>query len=71
MASQLFQSNYPPACAYCEHSKATADEQMVLCPFKGIVSLQFSCRKYIYNPCKRVPTVRFIANTYTKKDFMI
>lgn len=33
-----------PACAYCTHGSPAADQKMVLCKNRGVVSPYFACR---------------------------
>ena len=35
-----------PACAYCTHGSPSADQKMVLCKNRGVVSPYFACRKF-------------------------
>ncbi|MEE1356574.1 MAG: hypothetical protein UHG68_03305 [Clostridia bacterium] len=42
-------------CAFCEHSTATYDKDRMLCEKKGIVYAGYVCRKFRYDPQKRVP----------------
>ena len=42
-------------CAMCEHAEIIFDEDNVLCEIRGIVAGTFCCRKFIYDPLKRVP----------------
>lgn len=42
-------------CALCEHSEIIFDEENVLCELHGIVPGAYRCRKFIYDPLKRVP----------------
>ena len=50
----LFRKNIEKSCAYCIYgTKLNEDE--VLCIKKGVVSLTKKCRKFSYDPCKRVP----------------
>ena len=44
-----------PACAYCTHGSPAADQKMVLCKNRGVVSPYFACRKFRYDPLLRVP----------------
>ena len=47
-------------CALCEHSQKSYFEESYLCEKKGIVSAGHVCRKFSYDPQKRVPTkIRF------------
>jgi len=50
----LFQKNIDPRCAYCKRC-VPLDEDQMLCAKKGIVSPAGSCRKFKYDPLKRVP----------------
>ena len=50
----IFRKNVEPACAYCKHS-APAGEDSCICVKKGIVSLWDSCRRFSYDPLRRVP----------------
>ena len=47
-----------PACAYCTHGSPAADQKMVLCKNRGVVSPYFACRKFRYDPLLRVRTGR-------------
>ncbi len=42
-------------CEYCEHAVLINDEENVLCGKKGIINRSSSCRKYVYDPLKRIP----------------
>ncbi len=48
-------------CAYCEHATFTCQEEKMLCDKKGIVFTGYKCRKFSYDPQKRVPSKKFIA----------
>lgn len=50
----LFRKKMPRACAYCIHG-AKLNESEILCKRKGIVSVDSCCRKFEYDPCKRIP----------------
>ena len=50
----LFEKDIEPRCAYCKRG-ALLDEDQVMCVKKGIVSPAGSCRKFKYDPLKRVP----------------
>lgn len=50
----LFRKKIERSCSYCQHGTKLDDEQ-VLCIKKGIVSSCGSCRKFTYDPCKRIP----------------
>ena len=50
----LFRKKMPRSCSYCQHGTTLGEEQ-ILCTKQGIVSVFYNCRKFKYNPCKRVP----------------
>lgn len=50
----LFRKKIPRSCLYCQFSARINDEQM-LCTKKGIVSADSQCRKFRYDPIKRIP----------------
>ena len=42
-------------CIYCENATVIADDENVLCSLRGIVNKEFCCKKFAYDPLKRVP----------------
>lgn len=50
----LFRKNHPKFCEYCANG-VKLDDELVLCSKRGITSARKKCRKFIYDPCKRVP----------------
>ncbi len=50
----LFRKKIEKYCTYCAHA-AKIDESTCLCAKKGIVSSSDHCRKFKYDPLKRVP----------------
>lgn len=51
---KLFGNNIKPSCKYCELGKAVGDDR-ILCSKMGEVKTYDSCKKFVYNPLKRVP----------------
>lgn len=51
----LFRKKITPYCSYCQWGTAM-DETQVLCIKKGVVSADSKCRKFRYDPCKRIPS---------------
>ncbi len=45
----------PCVCEYCEHAALLNDEYNVLCGKKGIVNRGYTCKRFAYDPLKRVP----------------
>ena len=50
----LFRKKIERSCSYCIHATAL-DEDTALCMKKGVVLLEGKCRKFSYDPCKRMP----------------
>ena len=50
----LFSKKIEPRCAYCQRG-ARLSEDKVMCLKKGIVSAASQCRRFQYDPLKRVP----------------
>lgn len=50
-------SELPRACAYCSNASPLLNEDMMLCRKSGIVAAGGSCRKFRYDPLKRVPSL--------------
>ena len=50
----LFRKRIDRACSYCVHG-AALDDDSILCSKRGLKRSDDSCRKFKYDPCKRVP----------------
>jgi len=50
----LFRKKIERSCSYCLYGTKLEDDQ-ILCSKKGIRSAYLSCRKFKYDPCKRIP----------------
>lgn len=50
----LFRKDIPKSCQYCIHG-SFCDEGLILCTKKGVVQDDHKCRKFKYDPCKRIP----------------
>ncbi len=55
MRNRLLRANMPPACATCVHAVRLTEEDM-LCRKRGAVHESYHCRRYSYDPLKRVPS---------------
>ena len=42
-------------CAHCEKAQPLADGDTMLCERSGVVSCGHVCRKFKYDPLKRIP----------------
>ena len=50
----LFRKKIERSCAYCAYG-TRLDDCMILCSKRGLKSEGNSCRKFHYDPCKRIP----------------
>lgn len=50
----LFRKEIERSCEYCTNG-TVIDEEQVLCIKRGVVPLSSKCRKFCYDPCKRIP----------------
>lgn len=68
----LFSKKVPRSCRYCAHGTSVTDEQ-VLCNKHGVVSIHYACRKFRYDPCKRIPVKAKALDLkkYDQDDFSI
>lgn len=62
----LFRKKIERSCTYCVHG-TMLDEEQVLCTKKGMRSCEKPCRKFKYDPCKRIPA-KPRAMDFTKYD---
>lgn len=67
----MFGKTIEPACAYCEHGRSATDPRMILCSKKGVVSPYFKCRKYIYDPLRRVPRRQPKLPSFSAEEFSL
>ena len=68
----LFRKRIPRSCSYCIHS-TVLDEEKVLCVKKGVVNASKKCRKFSYDPCKRIPlkAKALDFDKYSEEDFSL
>ena len=70
--SMLFRKDIPRSCTYCVNGTRIADDQ-ILCIKRGVVSSFYECRKFRYDPCKRIPMKANIPDfsKYNEEDFSL
>lgn len=68
----LFRKKIERACAYCVYGAKIGDDQL-LCVKKGLRTPDSQCRKFKYDPCKRIPPkARALDFTkYNTEDFTL
>lgn len=53
--TDYFDKKIEPKCVYCEYGQPGRSNKMILCPKCGIVNEDYSCKKFVYSPLKRIP----------------
>lgn len=68
----LFRKNIEPMCAYCSHGKKL-DEIELSCKYRGVTRASDSCRRFKYEPLKRVPPkpARLVMRGLSDDDFSL
>ena len=68
----LFRKKMPKSCAYCVYG-TKLDEEQILCVKKGVMSVEGKCRKFRYDPCKRIPPRPKLPDfsRYSEDDFSL
>ena len=51
----LFRKKIPHSCEYCANG-TKIDEEQILCSKRGVITDMEKCRKFKYDPCKRIPS---------------
>lgn len=71
MRRKLYGNNIDPSCEFCVHGRRSSDGKAILCPKKGVMPLYHHCRKFVYDPLKRVPKRPPDISNYQESDFEI
>ena len=68
----LFRKKIDRACLYCLHG-TKLDEDTILCAKKGIRPYDSKCRRFKYDPCKRIPAKAKALDfsKYEQEDFSL
>lgn len=68
----IYNDKLPPMCLYCARGKEGPMDH-ILCAIHGPVSYDYHCKKYQYDPRKRIPPKkrRNLPEDFTAEDFTI
>jgi hypothetical protein len=69
MLDGLFEPRDYQACAHCSRGE-TMDELYVICS-RGVMKPQAACRKFHYNPLKRIPSRQAELKTVNDADLKL
>ncbi len=71
MRRKLYGNNIQPGCEYCVHARRAADGRVMLCHKRGIVPLYHHCRRFVYDPLKRIPYRQPALEKFQPEDFTL
>ncbi len=72
MARQkLYGNRKQTGCEVCEFGKLTADGEAVLCAAHGVVPPYHHCRRFRYDPLKRIPQRTNPLPAFSQEDFAL
>ena len=71
MKRKLYGNTVSPTCRLCVHGRLTKDKQVVLCLHRGVTAPDDRCRKFCYDPLRRVPFRNPQIETFSKEDFSL
>lgn len=64
--------DYPKACGFCERGSLSFDGTAILCCRKGIMDPEDCCRRFVYDPLKRIPKrLSLPSDDYCPEDFTL
>jgi len=68
----LFRKKIERSCGYCLYGVNLEDDQ-ILCSQKGVKTAEDKCRKFKYDPCKRIPAKAKALDfsKYDKEDYSL
>lgn len=71
MRRKLYGNNIRPCCEYCQSARPSTDGRVMLCMHHGIVPLYHKCRRFRYDPLKRIPYRQPRLQKFKKEDFTL
>ena len=58
-------------CCYCEYAAPIRETTGYICKNKGVVSYNFTCKKFIFDPLKLSPSLPAKILDFSPEDFKI
>ncbi|MGN0171693.1 MAG: hypothetical protein ACI39E_02780 [Acutalibacteraceae bacterium] len=68
---KLFGNRRQASCDVCEFGRLAADGEVVLCSRKGVVPTYHHCRRFRYDPLKRIPARSQPLGRFSSSDFSL
>ena len=67
----MYNKHIETDCVYCKHGYTLKNGNDVACDKTGMITRRFKCRKFIYDPLKRVPSMPLVKGSYDAQDFKL
>ncbi|MBC8535477.1 hypothetical protein [Feifania hominis] len=67
----IFGKKIEPRCELCEHAVTVVGGGQLLCRKRGMVECGARCRRFRYDPLKRIPKRPAALPEYRQEDFSI
>ena len=67
----LFSKKISQSCEYCHIGEKCLDDETILCTNSGVVDPSYHCKKFKYDPLKRVPKINPHSHDFKKEDFIV
>lgn len=71
MKRKLYGNAVTPMCEICRLGRRSSDGKVILCIRKGIMDPSGRCRKFTYDPLRRIPYTQPELETFSEADFQI
>ena len=68
---RLYGNEIPPCCEYCENARRGVEGRSMLCVRHGVVPPYHHCRRFRYDPLKRVPVRQAAPGGFSEEDFRL
>lgn len=71
MAKKPFDKNVKKSCVWCTYGIKSKYSDEIFCKKKGVLNCDDVCRKYEYDPLKRIPQKTGVGTDYSPEDFKL
>lgn len=71
MQKLIDKKRFEAKCEYCRYVHIPEDRSIALCSKKGFVDFSDSCKKFRYDPLKRIPKKTVLNTDFSYEDFNI
>lgn len=71
MTKKFFDKTLPRRCEYCLNANPIGNDGEMVCHKHGITRADDCCHSYKYDPLKREPMRKKLADNYSPEDFAL